>query len=138
MPFKKNFDSVNANIKKAFGEKLNRDIEAGLYSLGLDLGAESDHYVPVETADLVNSRTQRVEDSGNMVTLTLGYYQTYAAALHSPKKGSKLDGWKPKPVPSPGKLTGGYNPNARQDWLNVAWRENGDKLLKDFAEDIKK
>lgn len=138
MPFKKNFDSVNANIKKAFGEKLNRDIEAGLYSLGLDLGAESDHYVPVETADLVNSRTQRVEDSGNMVTLTLGYYQTYAAALHSPKKGSKLDGWKPKPVPSPGKLTGGYNPNARQGWLNVAWRDNGDKLLKDFAEDIKK
>lgn len=138
MPFKKNFDSVNANIKKAFGEKLNRDIEAGLYSLGLGLGAESDHYVPVETADLVNSRTQRVEDSGNMVTLTLGYYQTYAAALHSPKKGSKLDGWKPKPVPSPGKLTGGYNPNARQGWLNVAWRDNGDKLLKDFAEDIKK
>lgn len=138
MPFKKNFDTVNANIKKAFGEKLNRDIEAGLYSLGLGLGAESDHYVPVETADLVNSRTQRVEDSGNMVTLTLGYYQTYAAALHSPKKGSKLDGWKPKPVPSPGKLTGGYNPNARQGWLNVAWRDNGDKLLKDFAEDIKK
>lgn len=138
MPFKKgkSFDDINAKISRRFKEVLPAAIERGLYSMGFGLQAAANHYVPVDTSNLVNSARVTVEQSGETFRMTLGYYSNYAAALHSPEKGSKMDGWKPKPVPSPGKKTGGYNPQAKQDWMNVAWREDGPELLEDFKDDI--
>lgn len=137
MPFKagKSFKDANANIKKAF-ERLDNSIEAGLYELGGELGLLADFYVPVDTNNLINSRAIKVSKSGENVTMTIGYYQDYAAALHSPKKGGKMDGWKPRPVPSPGKKTGGYNADAKQGWLDIVWAEDGERLLKEFSQGL--
>ena len=92
MPFKsgKSFTDVNSNIKKAF-QKLDNNIEAGLYELGGDLGLLADFYVPVDTNDLRSSRAMKVTKSANSATVTIGYYQDYAPALHSPKKGGKME-----------------------------------------------
>jgi hypothetical protein len=140
MPFKsgKSPADLSASIKKRLLERLPKQIEKALYTMGNEMGAASDHYVPVDSANLVNSRALRVTQTADGWRLTISYYGKQAGALHSPKTGSKMDGWKPKPPGSPGKPTGGYNPNAKQDWLNVAWREEGDRLIKEFAEDIKK
>ncbi len=137
MPFKsgKSFTDVNGNIKKAF-QQLDNNIEAGLYELGGDLGLLADFYVPVDTNNLINSRAMKVSKNGESFTMSIGYYQDYAAALHSPKKGGKMDGWKPRPVPSPGKTTGGYNADAKQGWLNAAWDEDGERLLNEFAKGL--
>lgn len=139
MPFKngKSFNDLNVKIKKTF-ERIDNNIESGLYELGTGLGLRADFYVPVDTNNLVNSRNVKVSSVGDNVTVTIGYYQSYAAALHSPKKGGRMDGWKPKPVPSPGKETGGYNADAKQGWLTIAWNEIGEKLVEDFSKGLMK
>ena len=137
MPFKngKSFTDLNVKIKKTF-ENIDNNVEAGLYELGGDLGLLADFYVPVDTNNLINSRAMKVSKNGESFTMSIGYYQDYAAALHSPKKGGKMDGWKPRPVPSPGKKTGGYNSDAKQGWLNAAWDEDGERLLNEFAKGL--
>jgi len=90
------------------------------------LSGTADYYVPVDTAALVKSRTSRIRRDGNEFKLTYGYYTNYAAYLHD-----NYD-WKPKPPNTDGKKGGGYNPNARPDWLNIAWNEAGDDAMRVF------
>ena len=138
MPFKsgKSFNDVNKRIRDFTDDILPKRIQGELYDLITALGGYADDYTPIDTVTLRNSRTQTVNPSPTGFRATLGYYTGYAAALHNPKEGGRLDGWKPKPVPSPGKKTGAYNPQARQGWINIAWAQYGPELLEEFAEGI--
>ena len=132
----KSINDVNKKIDRLVNVEMPKKIESELYKMGTNLGAESDYYVPTETTNLIGSRYQRVGMNGTKYQLVLGYDKRYAGPLHSPAPGGKMDGWKPRPVPSPGKLKGSYNANAKQNWLNVAWAENSSWLLDDFSQDI--
>lgn len=140
MPFVpgKGVDDAVKDIRELARKRIFDRARRALTVAGYNLGAHADQYVPIETGALINSRRQEVNKSGDTITLTLGYYQTYAGFLHNPKPGGKLDGWKPRPVPSPGKKTGGYNPDAKQGWLDIAWNEIGDEITKDIFKRVLK
>lgn len=91
------------------------------------LSGTADYYVPVDTSDLVKSRTSRIRQEGTDWRMTYGYYTGYAQYLH------ESTNWQPKPPGSPGKPNGGYNPNAKPGWLNLAWDESGDEARRVFA-----
>jgi len=149
MPFKsgKSIDDVNKSIEGFVSKTIPRRIRKELYILGKGLGNFADFYVPVDTKNLVNSRKESVSFRGDYFTVSVGYYTAYAGALHSPKPGGKMDGWRPMTPEDReyktrsaknfvGGGTGGFNINAKQDWLNIAWEWKGDELLEDFASGI--
>ena len=150
MPFKagKSFRDVNNKIDDLANKEIPRKIESGLYSVATSLGGYADFYVPVDTNALMNSREHRVTARGNNFVATVGYYQKYAAALHSPKSGGKMDGWNPRTPEMraesksaknyTGRATGGFNINAKQGWLNIAWEWKGEELLRKFREGLVK
>ena len=129
MPFKAGHSptDVSKRLQKILTTDLQKDTEAGLFAIYATLSATADYYVPVDTSDLVQSRTSRIRKQGSDWVMTYGYYSDYAAALHE-----RTD-WNPKPPNTPGKKGGGYNPNARPDWLNLAWQESGDEAMSIFA-----
>lgn len=130
MPFKqgKTPGDVARKINKALTVDLPKDMERGLYTMYTHLAGTADFYVPVDTSDLVQSRSYRIRanESGGY-TMTYGYYTDYAAALHE-----RTD-WQPKPPNTLGKKGGGYNPEAKPDWMNIAWSEAGHDAIKNFA-----
>ena len=97
------------------------------------LSGTADFYAPVDTRNLIQSRTYRIRKTVGAWRLTYGYYATskkgynYAAHLH------ETTGWEPKPPGTPGKPNGAYNPNAQPDWMNIAWNEAGDEALAAFG-----
>lgn len=117
---KRNVNTLTAvDVPKAAGR--------ALYATLTLIENRSLEYVPLDTGALLNSRFKEIKQESGLSIGRIGFAQAYAVPLHSPKPGGKMDNWKPKPVPSPGKLVGGYNPNAKQDWLNIgldeAWPE---------------
>lgn len=138
MPFKsgKSITNVSRKIEKFAEETIPKRIRGALYNVATSLGNYADFYVPIDTANLVNSRSHSVSSGKGIYTATVGYYTGYAGILHSPSPGGKMDNWQPKPVPSPGKKTGGFNASATQGWLNIAWTQYGDEIMTNFAEDI--
>ena len=148
MPYKsgKSVADVNNKIDKFVNKEIPQKIESGLYSVATSLGGYADFYVPVDTNALMNSREHRVAKVGANFVATVGYYQKYAAALHSPKPGGKMDGWKPRTPEMraeaksaknyTGRSIGGFNINAKQGWLNIAWEWKGEELLKKFREGL--
>lgn len=129
MPFKqgKSPADIARKINKALTVDLPKDVESGLFTMYTHLASHADFYVPVDTATLVKSRSYRVRNNGNGWRLTYGYYTDYAAALHE-----RTD-WQPKPPPKGKDGGGGYNPNAKPNWMNIAWQEEGDQAVKLFA-----
>ena len=138
MPFKsgKSFNDVNKKIENFTDNVIPKRVMGNLYDLATTFGNYTDFLVPVDSGTLMDSRNQTVTQTGDLFKATIGYYGKQAGILHSPKPGGKMDGWKPKPVPSPGKKTGGFNADARQDWFNVTWAQDGKQLVSEFAEDI--
>ena len=149
MPFKAGASvrDVNRNIEEFASKTIPRRIRKELYILGKSLGNFADFYVPVDTKNLVNSRKETVSFRGNYFTASVGYYTAHALPLHSPQKGGKMDGWKPMTPEDREYKTrnasnfvgggiGGFNINAKQGWLNIAWEWKGDELLEDFANGI--
>lgn len=149
MPFKagKSIRDVNKKVDTLASKTIPRRIRKELYILARSLGNFADFYVPVDTKNLVNSRSQSVSFRGATFTATVGYYTAYALPLHSPKPGGKMDGWKPQTPEDREYKTrsaknfvgggiGGFNINAKQGWLNIAWEWKGEELLEDFANGI--
>jgi len=128
MPFKqgKSPADIARKINKALTVDLPKDVEKGLFTMYKHLASHADFYVPVDTTTLVKSRSYRIRDNGSGWRLTYGYYTDYAAALHE-----RTD-WQPKPPPK-GEGGGGYNPDAKPNWMNIAWQEEGDQAVKLFA-----
>ena len=146
MPFKqgKTPADVARKINKALTVDLPKNIESGLIGMYNELAGTADFYVPVDTSALIQSRSYRIRHNGEKWNMTYGYYTDYAAALHSPKEGGKMDGWKPMdPYEREwrnsnasnfvGNGTGGWNPNATQGWMNIAWDEAGDDAVRVFG-----
>ena len=129
MPFKpgKTPADVAKKINKALTVDLPANIERGLFSMYTELAGTADFYVPVDTSALVQSRSYRIRPSGDGWQLTYGYYTDYAAALHE-----RTD-WQSKPPNTKGKKGGGYNENAKPNWMNIAWNEVGDGAVKLFG-----
>ncbi len=149
MPFKsgKSPADVARKLNKILTEDLPKNVEAGLYTMYTTLAGTADFYVPIDTSTLIKSRSYRIRKDGNGWGLTYGYYTEYAEALHSPKPGGKMDGWKPvdpyerewrtrSASEFSGNGTGGWNPNARQGWMNIAWEEVGNEARNQFAKMI--
>lgn len=129
MPFKpgKSPSAVSSRLRFILESELPKDIERGLFTMYTTLSGAADFYVPVDTSTLVKSRTYRIRQEGGKWRMTYGYYTDYAAALHE-----RTD-WQPKPPGTPGKPNGGYNPNAKPGWMNIAWNEVGDEAVRNFA-----
>lgn len=129
MPFKqgKTPADIARKINKELTVELPKNIERGLVAMYNELAGTADFYVPIDTSALVQSRSYRIRPSGDSWTLTYGYYTDYAAALHE-----RTD-WQPKPPDTKGKKGGGYNENAKPNWMNIAWNEVGDDAVRIFA-----
>jgi hypothetical protein len=95
------------------------------------VGSRSDYYVPVDTSALLNSRFTRAIELPTGWRGIVGYSQGYAAALHE-----RTD-WSPKPPGSPGKRTGGYNPNAKPKFLQIGAEESEATIRRIFAEELR-
>lgn len=117
MPFKAGKSPQDAanNVVDKIAEIKDKKLEAALTTVAYAIGANADFYVPVETNNLMNSREVKIIPMNGSFRATIGYYQEYAAALHGTASYSPL--WKPKPVGSPGKKTGGYNADAKPGWI---------------------
>lgn len=115
------------NIDVVVKSTIPKHAEKAMYITLTLIENRSLEYVPLDTANLLNSRFKTIEQEGAVTFGRIGFTASYALPLHSPRPGSKMDNWQPKPVPSPGKQTGGYNAEAKQDWLNIgldeAWPE---------------
>jgi hypothetical protein len=129
MPFKpgKSPTDVSKKIQRILTTELDANIEKGLFTIYTMLSGTADFYVPVDTSTLVQSRDYRIREESNRWQMTYGYYTKYAQYLHD------SNNWSPKQPGTPGKPNGGYNPNARSDWLNVAWAEVGQDAIRQFA-----
>ena len=134
MPFKagKKPSDVSKKIDLIMKKGLPRKVNKGLFAMYNTLSATANYYVPVDTSTLIKSRAQKIRRNGNKWRLTYGYYTKYAAALHSPKPSGKMNGWSPVRPGTKGKKGGGYNPNARQGWMDIAWDVSGEEALRIF------
>lgn len=129
MPFKpgKSPADVNKELSKKITTEIPNNIQMGLYSMYQVLSATADNYVPVDTTDLVKSKSFRIENLGaGQFRMTYGYYTEYARYLHE-----SFD-WSPRPVGAPGKRGTQWNPNAKPKWLDLAWQESGKKSVEAF------
>ena len=117
MPFKsgKSPRDVAKKVNDKIDHIVNVQLEGALTAVVYAIGGNADFYVPVDTNALMNSRETHVVPHGNGYRATLGYYQSYALALHGTATYSPL--WKPKPRGAPGKPTGGYNASAKPGWI---------------------
>lgn len=124
---KRNINTLTAvDVPKAAGR--------ALYTALTLIENRSLEYVPLDTGALLNSRFKEIRQETGLSVGRIGFAQNYAVPLHSPKPGGKMDGWKPQTpedramrmsaanYPSSG-MSGGYNPNAKQDWLNIGLNE---------------
>lgn len=134
MPFKSGKSPINVSDKlnKELGMIADVKLKRANKIVGLLIAARADQYVPIDTNALLNSREVKTAKNDGGYRTTIGYYQDYAAALHSPKAGSKLDGWKPKK-----NKTGGFNPRAKQGWIDLGLAEVWpDKVREVYAKEL--
>ena len=121
MPFKsgKSPKDVAEKINKKLDHIANEQLEESLTAVIYAIGGRADFYVPVETNALMTSRATPVVKHKDGYKATLSYggpKASYALALHGSATYTPL--WKPKPVGSPGKPKGGYNPSATPRWID--------------------
>ncbi len=115
MPIRKN--NVKRGVQRFTAER-QRLAKVAATKVGFIIGARSDYYVPIDTKALINSRYVRAENTATGARVRIGYTQEYAQYLYSNTN------WQPKPPGTPGKPTGGYNPNAEPFWLDRGAEES--------------
>ena len=145
----KGINELKRNIATLTTVEVPKQAGAAMYSVLTLVENRSLEYVPLDTGALLNSRYKTIEMDGNYVIGRIGFAQAYALPLHSPKPGGKMDGWRPQTpedraqrmsaanYPSSG-MSGGYNPSAQQNWLNIgleeAWPEAQRAVKEAFAQ----
>lgn len=102
------------NVRKVFKGQIPRRIERSLTSIGIVVGNKALERTPLDTSALINSQDRLLYRTSTSYTMAIIYTQAYAAALH------EREDWKPRPVGSPGKPDGGFNPNATPKFLTSA------------------
>jgi len=145
----KGLAELKRNIDTVVRNTIPQNAERAMYVTLTLIENRSLEYVPLDTADLLNSRFKTIEQEGAVTVGRIGFMAKYALPLHSPKPGGKMDGWKPQTpedramrmsaanYPTSG-MSGGYNPNAQQNWLNIgleeAWPEAQRAVKEAFAQ----
>lgn len=119
---------VKQNLSK-FTKERQQLAKKAANAIGFTIGSRADEYVPVDTKALMNSRYVTVDATPNNARVMVGYVQDYAAALHNSTD------WQPRPPGTPGKKSGGYNPNAQPFWLQKGADETKQQQL-NIIEDI--
>jgi hypothetical protein len=132
----KGLAELKRNIDTVVRNTIPQNAERAMYTALTLIENRSLEYVPLDTANLLNSRFKTIEQVGVVTFGRIGFMAAYALPLHSPESGSKMDGWKPRPVPSPFKPTVGYNPNATQDWLNIGLNEAWPEVQRAVKEEM--
>lgn len=107
----KGMKKLKRRLNKELKDVSDKRVEIGLTKWGFLIGARADQYTPIDTSALLNSRQNRVGKTGDGWRLAVSYNQAYAAPLH------ERTNWSPKPPGTPGKRTGGYNPQATHHYL---------------------
>ena len=131
---KRQISEIKKNARATIRQKIPQKIERALFSVSAVVANKGMEYTPLAYSLLQNSQYHLVEATANGFQAVVGYTQEYALPLHSPEPGGKMDGWKPmdpyerewrtrNASEFVGNGSGGWNPNARQDWLNVAYKE---------------
>jgi hypothetical protein len=124
-------DGAKRNISAKINSVANQKVEQAIAIVAADVGARADFYVPEDTTNLLKSREIRIHRTKEGWQAEIVYKAPYVRFLH------ERDNWEPKPVPSPGKKTGSYNPNARPDWLNIGADEAWPEAQRTFRRVIK-
>ena len=115
-------DNVGNKLLEIAGDRTRASLAAVAYAVG----GNADFYVPVDTNELMNSRSVRVRKTESGWKAVISYGTSYAAALHGTATYSPL--WKPvNPLEREwrqrsaknyvGNGTGGYNPSAKPGWI---------------------
>lgn len=98
--------------------------------------ARAQQYMPREFGFLINSTFRATpEMKGGKMVGVIGNTESYAAPLHSPKAGGRMDGWQPKPPED--KFGPAWNPNAKQGWFDIGVREEKQNLQRVFKKGMK-
>lgn len=111
----------------------DRGVKRALTKIGGTILARADQYAPIDTKALINSGFYKVDETNTGYMLRVGYMQEYALWLHEAPMGN----WQPRPVGSPGKKTGGYNPNASPNWLGRGLEEAEPIINRMIIDEIK-
>lgn len=131
---RKQVATIQRNAKEVLKGKIPRKIERTLTAITITVANKAQEYAPLAYGLLQNSQYRTVEVTPTTYKGNVGYTQEYALPLHSPEPGGKMDGWKPMDPYTRefktrnaseyvGSGSGGWNPNATQDWLNITARE---------------
>lgn len=119
--------SISRKIDALANDKMERALTTIAYSV---LG-HSGFYVPIDTSNLMNSGRVEVRKTSAGWHASVSYRAEYVKYLH------EGIGWQPKPSGTPGKKTGGYNPNAKPGWLNIGADEAWPKAKVTFRRIVK-
>lgn len=121
MPFKagKSPKDVSRKYKAVVNDMAGRKVKTALTKVVVYAAGASKEIAPVEFGSLVNSQFREVNKTDFGWRGTVGYTQSYAAALESPRPGGRLDGWKPKPPEE--KFGPAWNPIATQGFLRLGF-----------------
>lgn len=132
MPFKAGKSPMDISKKyKSRIEKLaSENVKSTLTKVVVYAAGASKEIAPIEFGALVNSQFREVTKIADGYRGTVGYTVNYALPLEDPKRGSRLDGWQPRP---PDKKQGpAWNPRASQGFLSQAFtgREESETIRK--------
>lgn len=143
----KGLAELKRNIDTVVRNTIPQNAERALYVTLTLIENRSLEYVPLDTANLLNSRFKTIEQYGAVTIGRIGFTASYALPLHSPKPGGKMDGWQPQTpedramrmsaanYPTSG-VSGGYNPSATQDWLNIGLNEAWPEIQRAVKEEM--
>lgn len=107
------------NNTKVFRKRVELATERSLTAIAAVVLSRAKYYVPIDTSALINSDFREVSKTESGSTLTVGFVQNYALAMHE-----RLD-WQPRLPGTGGKpATSGYNPNARPKFLTRGVEES--------------
>ena len=144
MPLK-GMSQVKANAAK-FVKQVEAINEKALTMIGAVIISRAKFYVPIDTANLINSDFRQVEDAGEGVTrLRVGFTAFYALPLHGTDTYTPL--WKPRPagtkVYDQGKGNGpriktGQNMDASPQFLSRGVDESQSDIMKIIESEYRK
>lgn len=124
----KGASAVRKKMRRVFKD-INQKKAVQFVNAVISIGAsQSKQWAPVEFSNLINSQISNVTQTADLVTGTLSYNTSYAAALEFGKK------WKPRP---PSEKAGpAWNPNATPGYLRRGFEDPESRSLIKQAEKI--
>ena len=121
--------TIQRNTRQLMRQRIPRKIERALTGVGIVVANKAQEYTPVEYSLLINSQYRRVDAYPNRYTVSVGYTQDYAAALHNRKD------WSPRPPDA--KQGPAWNPDAKPGFLTLGADETRTTQTRILLGDLK-